>query len=71
MVYHLTLDEMAECAAATRTIRKREYVKVLDELKMAIAMMPDSPGRWDDDPLHSNITQQFQILEGLLLKATL
>lgn len=70
MVYHLTGEDYSRAIDASNRLRKDEYMKVLDEVKMAIAMMPDPPSRWDEDPLYSNISQQFQILEGLLLKAT-
>ena len=73
MVYHLTMEERAECAAAAKTVRKNKYLKVLATVQQAIAQLPEPsrlPGRVDQDsnPL---IAQQLQILEGLLLKETL
>ena len=63
MVYHLTLEQGAESLKARQDIRKDKYLKTLATVQQAIAQSPH--GR------DSVIDHQFQILEGLLLKATL
>ena len=71
MIYHLTFDDMAEISKSSKEYRKNQYTKVLATVQQAIAMIPDKPGRLDYDDNRKVIVQQFQILEGLLLKATL
>lgn len=72
MVYHLTLEEMAESARAAQSIRKRDYGLALDHLRTAIEMLPNPTGRFESpDDSYSLIAQQFMILEALLMKEVL